>query len=330
MQNWLITGGCGFIGRNLISHLLNTPSEIKIRILDNLSVGSKEELAEITQFEIMKSGDPHPESGLPQLLVGDITDKQDCRAALKGVDVVVHLAAQTGVDPSVKDPMKDLEVNVRGTLNLLESMRKSGVGTLVFASSGAPLGEVDPPIHEQKVARPVSPYGASKLAGEAYCSVYSKTFGISTVVLRFGNVYGPRSSKKNSVVAKFFKEAFAGKPLTIYGDGTQTRDFIYIKDLVNAVCLAADSDVSGEIFQIATHKGTTVNEIAESIRSIMVSHTGINDLEIHHAPVRAGDVLHNYSDISKAREMLGYEPGYSLADGLLETFHYFYESQNAE
>ena len=145
----------------------------------------------------------------------------------KGIDTIIHLAANTGVGPSIEKPQVDMSVNIIGTFNYLEASRVNKISKFIFASSGAPIGEVEPPIHEEIPPHPLSPYGASKLAGEGYCSAYKNTFGIETVVLRFGNVYGPGSINKSSVVAKFIRKAINGDILEIYGDGMQTRDFIY-------------------------------------------------------------------------------------------------------
>jgi UDP-glucose 4-epimerase len=239
------------------------------------------------------------------------------------MDVIIHLAANTGVPVSVEHPRLDMECNVNGTFNMLEGARAHHVKRFVFASSGAPAGEVEPPIHEEIAPKPVPPYGASKLAGEAYCSAYYRTFGVNTVALRFGNVYGPYSKHKSSVVAKFFKRALSGQPLEIYGDGNQTRDFIYIDDLIQAILLSAKANkIGGEVFQIATFKETTVNEIAQKIKEIVEQKRRIKVKIIHTKP-RVGDVKRNYSDISKAKKLLGYSPKYSLENGLLKTFEYF-------
>ena len=239
--SWLITGGCGFIGRNLIKRLVAEGGH-KIRVLDNLSVGTKEDLSEVCNYSVLspQSSDVNPQSSTPvELFIGDIKDPTTCQKASEGTDIIVHLAANTGVGPSVKDPRSDMETNVFGTFNMLEAARQNKVGRFVFASSGAPVGECEPPIHEELAPHPVSPYGASKLAGEGYCSAYYRTFGLETVALRFGNVYGPLSGHKNSVIAKFIKKAMNGETLEIYGDGTQTRDFIYIDDLIDAIYKAS-------------------------------------------------------------------------------------------
>ena len=222
--------------------------------------------------------------------------------------MIVHLAANTGVMPSVEDPRADCMSNVVGTLNYLEAARHNGVGRFVFASSGGTvIGEAEPPIHEEMVAHPVAPYGASKLAGEGYCSAYFQTFGIETVALRFGNVYGPLSGHKNSVVARFIKRAMDGEVLEIYGDGTQTRDFIYVDDLIRAVSLAATVDgVGGEVFQIATSAETTVQELTDKLLPALAS-AGLKDVEVRKTAARRGEVRRNYADTSKAHRMLGWK-----------------------
>jgi len=339
LTSYLVTGGCGFIGTSLISHLLKNNADIRIRVLDNLTIGTKEGLAEVCNFI---ESDVSRLTSYVQLVVGDIRDYETCFKCCEDIDVVVHLAANTGVVPSVEDPKSDMETNIIGTFNMLEASRQQNVKRFVFASSGAPIGEVEPPIHEEKAPRPVSPYGASKLAGEGYCSAYHRTFALKTVSLRFGNVYGPRSKHKSSVVAKFFKQALTGETLEVYGDGNQTRDFIYIDDLIQAICLAVNpkpvevglSNVSrftsnvpwGEVFQIATYRETTVNEIASKTKAIVEKETDIM-VNIVHGEPRRGDVHRNFSDITKARELLGFKPRYSLDQGLQETFKYFIKHQ---
>ncbi|MBO8132160.1 MAG: GDP-mannose 4,6-dehydratase [Candidatus Marinimicrobia bacterium] len=323
-RSWLITGGCGFIGTNLIAALLEENPLTKIRVLDNLSVGQKDDLAKVcndfleTPVDAISSNPRGVE-----LVIGDVREADFVSKTCKGIDIIVHLAANSGVASSVENPRLDCEVNVIGTLNLLEAARHNNVQKFIFASSGAPLGEQEPPIHEQKVPRPVSPYGASKLAGEGYCSAYYRTFGLSTIALRFGNVYGPRSKHKSSVVAKFIQQALRGEVLEIYGDGQQTRDFIYIKDLVKAIRLAADSDVGGEVFQIATYRETTVNELTEQLTALLRKKLPQLDIRVNYGSERLGDVKRNYSDISKARKILGFQPQYDLRKGLEETIDWF-------
>jgi len=272
MKNILVTGGAGFIGATLVPMLIE--QNYSVHILDDLSVGTKETHAGLDV----------------QWHVGDIRDDEFVNHAMAGMDGVVHLAAHTNVIDSQTKPRHDFEVNVGGTLNLLLAAREQGVSRFVMASSNAPIGENEPPIDESKPARPLSPYGASKLAGEGYCSAFHGSYGLGTVVLRFANVYGPRSTHKGSVVAKFIKDAMNDGALTIYGDGLQTRDFVHVADL------------SREMIQTALPE-----------RSIQIVHEG----------QRAGEIIKNYSSIEKARRMLGWEPQILLADGLAETVDFF-------
>ena len=241
--------------------------------------------------------------------------------SVKDIDVIVHLAANTGVAPSVENPQADMEANVIGTLNVLEAARREGVKRVVFASSGAPAGDVEPPIHEEIAPHPVSPYGASKLAGEGYCSAYYRTFGITTIILRFGNVYGPGSSHKSSIVAKFIRLGLKGEKCEIYGDGKQTRDFIYIDDLVDAILKAAAFHTGGEIFQVATSRENTVNEVAEILKEEL-GQKGIAML-LEHGLSRKGDVRRNFSNTDKARKFLGWQAEVDLREGIKRTVDWF-------
>lgn len=323
-MNWLITGGLGFLGRNLI-HELTTEGGHCIRIVDNLKIGSRRDIQDICPI-IETAPDallPPDGSEKVELIVGDILNAELAVTACEGFDVIIHLAANTGVAPSVADPRMDCETNVLGTLNYLEAARHNEIKRFVFASSGAPAGEVTPPIHEELPPHPVSPYGASKLAGEGYCSAYYRTFGVETVCLRFGNVYGPLSSKKDSVVAKFIKRALNGEDIEIYGDGQQTRDFIYVQDLTRAIrCAAMREGVGGETFQIASSKETTVAELADQLMSVLKT-KGITPPAITYTERRKGDVMRNYSDTTKAKTLLGWEPNYTLRQGLPKTVDWF-------
>lgn len=322
---WLVTGGCGFVGRNLIRRLVSRPGAT-LRIVDNLSVGSIEKLARITEFfttDREAIGRRSGKMGKVELVVGDIRDDDLAVRAAEGADVIVHLAASTGVAPSVDDPRFDCMSNVMGTLNYLEAARKCGIKRFVFASSGAPIGECSPPIHEELAPHPVSPYGASKLAGEGYCSAYSRSYGIDAVALRFGNCYGPFSSHKESVVAKFIRESLKGLPWEVYGDGQQTRDFIYVDDIAAAIELAATVDgIGGETFQIATNTETTILDLAKSLASVLRSR-GIAAPPIQRQRSRVGDVKRNFSDTKKARSRLGWQAMVSLDAGLNRTIEWF-------
>jgi len=212
---------------------------------------------------------------------------------------------------------------VIGTFNLLELCRQLGVGRVVAASTGgAILGDVEPPVHEQMAPRPTSPYGASKLMLEGYLSAYSSSFQVSGCALRFSNIYGPRSFHKGSVVAHFFKQVLAGEPLVVYGDGSQTRDYLYVGDLVEAIRAAIDSDVQGP-YQLGSGKPTTLNQLIDVMRTV----TG-RDLEVVYRDFRAGEVRDTWCQVDKAREGFGYDPSTSLEDGLAATWAWF-EAQRA-
>jgi len=326
-MNWLITGGCGFIGRSLIRHL-KAKSDHKIRVYDNLSVGSREDLKQEGSIKDLDLSELNEMWDTDiAFFKGDILDGASISKACSGADVVVHLAANTGVAPSVEDPFSDCHTNVIGTLNVLEACRSQNSNRMVFASSGAPLGVQEPPLHENMAPHPASPYGASKLAGEGYCSAYFHCFGVETVALRFGNVYGPGSTKKASVVAKFIKQAMDGDTLEIYGNGSQTRDFIYIEDLVKAVYQAATVEgIGGEAFQIATSTETTVGSLTEKLISVLFDEAGIDTSRIN-GETRAGDVARNYSDTTKARERLNWTANVNLEEGLRKTVQFFTETK---
>lgn len=295
-----ITGGAGFVGVNLVRRLL--AAGYAVTVFDNFSVGRHEDLA-----------------GLPlRIIEGDILDAPALAAHVPGHQAIVHLAAQTGVPGSVANPRRDCEVNVTGTLNLLEAARAAEVSRFVFASSNAPLGRQTPPATEDKAPLPVSPYGASKLAGEGYCLAYHGTWELGTVILRFANLYGPYSAQKNSVVARFCKDLLAGRQLQIHGDGGQTRDFIFIDDLTAAIQLALETALCGEVFQIATGVETTVYALAEKLGQL--SGQGA---ELSYTAARQGDVRQNYSAVDKAYRLLGWSPQTSLDEGLAKTWAWF-------
>ena len=327
-MNWLITGGCGFLGVNLIANLMMDGEDAHhIIVLDDLGVGTRDDLSAVCTFKEIKANQVADE-GAVNLVVGSILDADLVLELTKNIDVIVHFAANTGVQPSISNPRLDMQMNVIGTFNLLEAARQNDVTRFVFASSGAPAGEVDPPIHEEVAPHPVSPYGASKLAGEGYCSAYSKSFGLDTVCLRFGNVYGPRSGHKASVVAKFINNALNGRVIEIYGDGSQTRDFIYVDDLIRAVRLAAKvPNIGGETFQIATQSETTVRDLLDQLVDAF-SNANVSVPEVVYTERLAGDVMRNYSDTSKAGRMLGWQAEVHLKKGLETTLQWFLDSSD--
>lgn len=325
-MNYLITGGCGFLGSSLVGSLIEEGNH-NIRVVDNLRIGSRQDLARASEFVDVASeavGPMPSNKAAVELVVGDIMEEELALRLAQGADVIVHFAANTGVGPSVEDPRADCITNVIGTLNYLEAARQCGVKRFVFASTGAALGDVEPPLHEHLPPRPVSPYGSSKLSGEGYCSSYFHTFGVDTVVLRFGNVYGPGSShKEHNAVPRSIRRALEAQPIEIYGDGSQTRDFIYIDDLIQAVKLAVTTEgVGGEIFQIATNAETSVNELVDTLITILAA-AGIKNTEVRQTAPRRGDAQRNYADTSKAACLLGWRAEVSLAKGLQHTVEWF-------
>lgn len=310
----LITGGCGFIGANLCEYLLSKGG-FELRVLDNLSTGRQEYLEQVQR----RTG------GKVELIRGDVRDREIVDGAVKWADAVVHLAAKTSVVDSLRAPEEVFQVNVMGTLNLLEACRKHGIERFVFASSNAAVGGQEPPIDEKKVPAPLSPYGASKLAGEALCSAYFGSYGIKAIVLRFANVYGPYSDHKTSVVAKFIRQAKNGEPLVIYGDGSQTRDFVHVRDVCQAIELSLSYEPKGAsdlVFQIGSGVETSLLQLVELIETL-ARDGRISLPPVRFAGQRPGEIVHNFSDISRAKERLGYWPKLELEAGLADTWRYF-------
>lgn len=329
-MNYLVTGGCGFIGANLVNFLLRENPD-SITVVDNLSTGRREYLAEvIARHGTFKKvcGKNHSTYKLNkttvEFIVGDIRDSKLALRVTEKTDAVIHLAAQAGVIPSIEDPMEDMEINVIGTLNLLDACRKNDVNCFIFASSNAPLGEQKQPVDESMAPKPISPYGASKLAGEAYCLAYYGTYGLKTIALRISNVYGPRCHHKDSVISRFLKRALKKEPLVIYGDGNQTRDFLYVDDLCDAILKSVKSDVGGEVFQIGTGKETSINQLAAKIKSLLEKDLGW-PIEIIHEERRKGEIMRSCSNVTKAKRLLGFVPKVRIDEGLKKTWEWLKE-----
>jgi UDP-glucose 4-epimerase len=298
----LITGGCGFVGANLVARL-SGQKDVTLRVFDNESLGKREHLGGLAC----------------DFVRGDLRDRAALDQALVDMDAVVHLAADTRVIDSIANPVFNLDVNVIGTVNLLEAMRARGIKRLVSASTGgAIIGKAEGPVHEKMVPSPLSPYGASKLAVEGYCSAYSECYGLRALSLRFSNVYGPRSFHKGSVVAAFFKRIIKGMPLPVYGDGTQTRDFIFADDLCDGIINGLRSDAIGAV-QLGSGTPLSVNELLDAIRTVVAP----QPIEVEYLEFRAGEIHTTYCDIAKARMQLGFAPQTSLLSGLRTTWSWF-------
>jgi UDP-glucose 4-epimerase len=297
----LVTGGAGFIGANLLRQL--DPS-YEVRVLDNLVRGQRDLLPGDRDID---------------LVVGDIRDPDAVAEAMRGVDLVIHLAAFGSVVESITDPVENFEINARGTFEVLRGAADAGVERFVFASTGgAIMGDQAPPVDEQSLPWPVSPYGASKLCGEAYLHAFAGSFGIRPVALRFANVYGPYSAHKKGVVTRFIRAALAGGTFEIFGDGMASRDFLHVDDLCRGIVAAADSDLSDVVLHLASEKETTINELAELILELVGS-----DVEIVHHPKRAGEVERNFARAERAKELLGWEPRLPLREGMQTTIEWF-------
>jgi UDP-glucose 4-epimerase len=313
------------VGINLVRYLLET-HKYKITVLDNLSIGNyqllKQTIAEVGGELENGSSDPVKKVCFYKM---DILDKMDMIRVIKDHDLVVHLAAQTGVISSQKDPFQDASSNIIGTLNLLDGSVKNNVQKFIFASSAAPLGEQKPPMDERKIPRPRAPYGASKLAGEAYCSAFYHSYGLNTVVLRFSNVYGPHSFHKGSVVAQFIKRILKNEPVTVYGDGEQTRDFLYVEDITRVIHELLQTQrkrMSGEFFQLGTGVETSVNRLISYLTDI----TGLN-IDVVYKPERKGEIKQNFASIKKINKRLGYTSEFELKIGLAKTWEWFKRSK---
>ena len=315
MAEYLVTGGAGFIGSNIVEVLLEQGKSV--RVLDNFSTGKRENVALF--------GDRI------ELVDGDLCRPEDVRRAVDGVRYVLHQGAVPSVPRSVDDPLGTNEANVTGTLNLLLAARDASVARLVFASSSSVYGDTpELPKHEGMPTHPLSPYAASKLMGEHYCRLFSELYGFETVALRYFNVFGPRqdpASAYAAVVPKFADCLRQGEPPEIHGDGLQTRDFTYVADTVRANLCAceASAEAVGKVFNVACHQQVTVLKLFEIIRE-QVAASGAPqaaNVEPNHTPSRAGDVRHSFADISRAKALLGYEPEWSLTDGLAKTVAHF-------
>lgn len=304
---YLVTGGGGFIGSNLVSRLVERGETV--RVLDNFSTGKKENLSEFAHSIA--------------IIEGDLRDHQAVRGAADGVDVILHQAALPSVPRSIKDPLSSNAVNVVGTLNVLQAARDAKVKRVVFASSSSVYGDTpELPKHERMFPNPLSPYAVSKLAAEHYCRVFARVYGIETVSLRYFNVFGPRQdpdSEYAAVIPKFIKGMLRDKQPTIYGDGEQSRDFTFIDNVVQGNLLAATATCEpGSVMNCACHGRVTLNQLVQTINELLGK-----DIHPLYAPSRPGDIKHSFAAIDLAHRLIGYSPLVDFKEGLRRTIEWY-------
>jgi len=311
-KKFLVTGGAGFIGTNLVRRLL--ARRFFVSVLDNFVTGKRENIRDLRGNENFK------------LIEGDVRNKRTVFDAVQNMDVVVHCAAIPGVDESVKNPITTSDVIIRGTLNVLEAARRENVEKIVFASSAAVYGsEVYPLIDEEHPKNPLSPYGTSKLAAEGFCVVFHRLYGVPTVCLRYGSSYGPYQCVARShegkviggaVIPRFVDRVINNLPPVIEGDGGQSRQFIYVEDIVTATMLAIEIEgISGEAFNISSEEEITIKDLAYLVIRIVGKQ---GEIEPTYAPPRPGDIKRSTLAIEKARRMIGFYPRIKLEDGIKE------------
>jgi nucleoside-diphosphate-sugar epimerase len=308
MSVFLITGGAGFIGSNIVKYLVG--KEETVKVFDNLSTGNLkniENFLNLSNFSMIKA---------------DLTDEEEVKKAITGVDYILHQAAIPSVQRSIEHPVRSNDSNIKGTLNLLIAARDEKVKKLVYASSSSIYGAVkELPKREDMAIAPLSPYALTKYAGERYCQIFSNIYGLPTICLRYFNVFGPGQnpdSEYSAVIPKFIKLMLEGESPVIFGDGEQSRDFTYVDNVVMANILAAHSDVSGEVINIACGERRTVNKLIESLNNILDK-----NIEPIYKESRLGDVKHSFADITKAKQLLGFEAQIKFNQGLEKTIKFY-------
>jgi nucleoside-diphosphate-sugar epimerase len=297
----LVTGGAGFIGSNLVRELLERGDDV--RVLDNFSTGNRRNI-----------------DGLDvEIVEGELRSYERVHNAVRGVETVFHLGALGSVPRSVQDPLTSSAVNIEGTLNVLLAARDEGITRVVFTSSSSIYGASNPlPLKEAMPPDPISPYGVAKLAAERYCVSFSRVYDLETVVLRYFNVFGPRqdpASQYAAVVPLFATAIAAGEPVTIFGDGEQSRDFTFVDNVVTATADAGSAPpANGQIMNVAASSPASVNTLADTIGALLGK-----DVEKRYAAVRPGDIRDSFADISEAKRLIGFEPRIGLEEGLRRT-----------
>lgn len=313
---WLITGVAGFIGSNLLEALLK--ADQKVIGLDNFSTGTEQNLGEVRKAVTANQRNRF------KFIKGDIRNLAECQRACEGVDYVLHHAALGSVPLSVEDPLGCNANNVTGFLNMLLAARDQKARRFVYASSSAVYGDCEDPLKvEDRMGQSISPYAASKSANELYASVFGRTFGLGSIGLRYFNVFGPRQDPNGAyaaVLPRWVTAMITSEPISINGDGSTSRDFLYVANVVQANLLAATTSnpaAINQVFNVALSTRTSLNDLFDVIRSkLLPDYPYLENLRPHYQAFRPGDILHSQADISKARALLGYEPSHTLEQGL--------------
>jgi dTDP-glucose 4,6-dehydratase len=307
----LVAGGAGFIGSHIVDKLID--ANAKVTVIDNLFAGQLENIEQ------------HKKNKNFRFIKGDIRNLKLVKETIKSVDFVINAAAVVSVPRSIENPLLVNEVNVKGTLNLLKASLDSDVKRFIQASSASVYGDAQTlPVCEDFAPKPLSPYAVSKLAADNYASVFYQVYGLETVCLRYFNVYGPRQANNpySGVITIFANDLLSNRAPKIFGDGKQTRDFVFVEDVASANLLALTKNAVGEIFNIASGKATTINKLIQILQKTM----GKKNLKPVHQEPRAGDIRFSYASIEKARTRLGYAPKVSLENGLKELVQHMVNS----
>jgi len=319
-MNILITGGLGFIGSNFVELLLSKKSIKKILIVDNFSKSSTKYLDTITKYKMFSSAQSYKScSSKVQVIKADINNKEFAFKITKNIDYIIHLAAESGVDVSINKPYESFQTNVLGAYNYIEASRHNNIKRFIFASSGAVFGDTKPPLKETNPRIPISPYGSSKLTIETFCETYSNVFGLNTTILRFSNAYGPYSLHKQSIVSKFINNILNKKAIVVNGDGSITRDYIYVSDICNAIYKSIKDTSGVKTYHVGTGKETSIKELIRIFKKECINH----DISIEYASNRVGDMRKNYTSITKIKKHLKWSPKISLQKGFSQTFKWF-------
>ena len=327
-MNILITGGLGFIGTNL-TKLLLTKSEVKrIIIIDNQSKTKNDYLKSICDYKYFDNHKNYYTSRKRvSVIKADTKNYKFSNQITKNIDVVIHLAAESGVDLNIANPKKSFDTNILGTFNYLESSRDNGVKNFIFSSSGSVFGDATPPMSEETLKKPISTYGSSKLTIESFCETYSRIFKLKTTVLRFSNAYGPFSLHKKSIIANFANNILKNKPIIIYGDGKHTRDYIHVSDIVDAIFRSCFQNNLYSNYNIATGEETSIIKLIELIRSSFKKY-GINNIKVKYAKERLGDMKYNSMDPTKYKKTFQVKKLLKLQEGLKQTIDWYICNKN--